>query len=72
MAGLVVFVVDHPHPNPGHVMRIYRKYLIGQKRVWMAQSGRSEANRCLRGLIRYHQFVQTYLQCKRLYLSEPL
>ena len=57
----------HPHPNPAHVMRVYRRYLVGQKRVWMAQGKRG--HRCLRGLIHYGGFVEQYLAAKRLVLK---
>lgn len=53
----------HPHPDPSHVMRSYRKYLIGQKRIWMAQ-GKS-GHRCLRGLIHYRELIAEYLEAKR-------
>lgn len=43
-------------------MRCYRRYLLGQKRVWMA-SGRG--NRCLRGLLHYRDLVDEYLAAKR-------
>lgn len=55
---------NHPHPQPAHVMRSYRKFLVGQKRVWMA-SGKA-GNRCLRGLIHYRGYVDQYLAAKRL------
>jgi hypothetical protein len=54
----------HPHPDEIHVMRSYRKFLIGQKRVWMAQ-GRA-GHRCLRGLIHYRDLIDEYLAAKRL------
>jgi hypothetical protein len=54
--------MNHPHPDPSHIVRHYRKYLIGQKRVWMA---RGMGRRCLRGLIHYRQLIDTYLEAKR-------
>jgi hypothetical protein len=59
MSGLVVFAVDHPHPNPAHVARVYRKTLVGTKRKFGTA----------RGLIHYRQYVQTYLHCKRLTMN---
>lgn len=67
MSGLVVFAVDHPHPDPAHVMRAYRGYLVGTKRKWMANN---RGPRCLRALIHYQKLIQTYLYCKQLTLSE--
>ncbi len=57
----------HPHPDPLHVIRSYRKYLIGQKRVWMSQNPR--AKRCLRGLIHYRAYLDEYLAGKRLVMT---
>lgn len=54
----------HPHPKPDHVMRIYRKYFVGQKRIWMSQG--KAGHRCLRGLIHYRDLLQEYLAAKRL------
>lgn len=44
-------------------MRIYRAYLIGQKRVWMSRQSRG--HRCLRGLVHYRELVAEYLAAKR-------
>jgi hypothetical protein len=57
----------HPNPDPAHVMRSYRKYLIGQKRIWMSQN--RTAKRCLRGLIRYRAYIDEYLAAKRLMIE---
>lgn len=57
----------HPHPSPAHVMRSYRKALLGQKRIWMSQG--KAGRRCLRGLIHYKAIVQEYLAAKRLVLE---
>ena len=57
----------HPHPDPAHIMLRYRGYLTGQKRVWMAPNPR--AKRCLRGLIRYREYVSEYLASKRLVVA---
>jgi hypothetical protein len=54
--------VTHPHPSPRHVMSVYRRYLIGQKRVWMAGGKR---HRCLRALIHYRGYIAAYLDAKR-------
>lgn len=56
----------HPHPKPSHVMRSYRKYFVGQKRVWMSQG---KGRRCLRGLIHYRALLEEYLAAKRLVVS---
>lgn len=53
---LVVFAVDHPHPNPAHVMRVYRGHILGSKRRWGSA----------RGLLHYRRYLQTYLHCKEL------
>jgi hypothetical protein len=53
----------HPSDDPVHIIRRYRQYLIGQKRVWMAQG---MGSRCLRGLIHYRDFIDEYLAAKRL------
>lgn len=58
MSGLVVFAVDHPHPDPRHVMRTYRKHILATKKKFGSA----------RALMHYLQFVQTYLHCKRIYL----
>lgn len=54
---------SHPHPKPAHVMHCYRRYLLGQKRVWM---GGGRGNRCLRGLLHYRDLVDEYLAAKRV------
>lgn len=56
MSRLLVFAVDHPHPDPRHVARMYRKHLLGCKRKYGSA----------RGLIHYTQYIQTYLHCKRV------
>ncbi len=58
---------NHPHPDPTHVMKTYRAYLIGQKRVWMSKG---KGSKCLRGLIHYKGFIATYLACKRFLLKK--
>jgi hypothetical protein len=50
---------DHPHPDPRHVMRVYRRHLLGCKRKWSTA----------RGLIHYKGLVRTYLAAKRAALS---
>ena len=45
----------HPHPDPAHVMRCYRRYLVDNK----AKLG------SVRGLGHYQQLVHTYLAAKR-------
>ena len=58
-------MIEYDHPGkPERVMRLYRKYLIGQKRIWMSQ--RKTAKRCLRGLTHYKAYIQTYLAAKRI------
>ncbi len=49
---------DHPHPDPGHVMRCYRGYLTKAKRQGSA-----------RGLIHFRELLQTYLAAKRLVVA---
>lgn len=49
----------HPHPDPEHVMRHYRKFLLGFKRV----------KGSARGLVHYRSYIQEYLAAKRLVLS---
>lgn len=56
----------HPHPDPAHVMRCYRRFLMGQKRVWMAGG---KGNKCLRGLIHYRGLVDEYVAAKRLVVT---
>ena len=58
--------MTHPHPDPLHVMRVYRSYLVGQKRVWMASG---MGRRCLRGLIHYRDYLGAYLEAKRRVLE---
>lgn len=45
----------HPHPDPAHVMRTYRQYILDRKKKWSSA----------RGLIHYRQIVDTYLWAKR-------
>jgi len=47
--------MDHPHPDKRHVMNAIRRYLVSEKRK------RGTA----RGLIHYHDLLQTYLTAKR-------
>lgn len=47
--------MNHPHPDPAHVMRQYRKHVLAFKR----KCGTA------RGLIHYRAIVDTYLQAKR-------
>jgi hypothetical protein len=49
----------HPHPDPGHVMRAYRGYLLKAKRQF--GGGRS--------LIHYRRLLDEYLAAKRLHLQ---
>jgi hypothetical protein len=51
----------HPHPDPKHVMRAYRGYILGCKRKWGYA----------RGLIHYRGFVETYLWAKRQPVQQP-
>lgn len=46
---------DHPHPDPAHVMRCYRRHILGCKKSWGSA----------RGLVHYRGLVQTYLAAKR-------
>lgn len=59
MTGLIVFAVDHPHRDPGHVTRVYRKHLVAKQREFGSA----------RGLIHYRQLLQTYLYCKALAIA---
>lgn len=50
-------------------MRSYRRYLIGQKRVWM---GGGKGHRCLRGLVKYRALVDEYLAAKQVTVRASL
>jgi hypothetical protein len=49
---------DHPHPDPAHVMRTYRHYILGCKR-----SGK--LNHTARSQTHYRDYLATYLDAKR-------
>lgn len=49
---------SHPHPDPSHVMRIYRRHLLG----WKRRHGTA------RGLIHYRAILAEYLAAKRTVL----
>jgi hypothetical protein len=52
---------SHPHPDPAHVMRCYRGYLVKAKR---------QRGGC-RSLFHYRAILQTYLSAKRaVFLGE--
>jgi hypothetical protein len=53
--------VSHPHPDPAHVMRVYRRHILGCKRKWSTA----------RGLTHYRKLVETYLWAKRMTLAQP-
>lgn len=55
--------MSHPHPSREHVMRSYRRYLIGEKR-YAAKQGRS-FRRGARSLIHYREYISEYLEAKR-------
>lgn len=50
----------HPHPDPAHVMRVYRSAILGLKR----KVGTA------RGLIYYHAYVNEYLAAKALIVNK--
>lgn len=45
---------DHPHPDPCHVMRTYRRYLLAAKRKFGSN----------KGLIHRRGLIETYLAAK--------
>lgn len=50
----------HPHPNPKHVMLVYRGYLLGEKRKITGN----------RGIILRRDYLETYLWAKKEYLEQ--
>lgn len=52
---------SHPHPQPSHVMRVYRAHILGCKRKWGSA----------RGLIHYRRIVDEYLAAKRVAAPQP-
>ncbi len=50
----------HPHPDPAHVMRCYRRYILSCKRKWGTA----------RGLVHYRPIVAEYLAAKRITLRQ--
>lgn len=52
-------VYIHPHPDPAHVMRCYRRHVLGTKK------NKGSA----RGLIHYKAIVAEYLAAKRCAVS---
>lgn len=50
---------SHPHPDPRHVMRAYRRYILGVK----SKVGAA------RGLGHYRELVDQYLAAKRVVLA---
>lgn len=60
MAGAqIVKPYTHPHPQPRHVMSVYRGHILGSKRKWGTA----------RGLIHYRAYIAEYLAGKRVALS---
>jgi hypothetical protein len=47
---------QHPHPDPAHVMRVYRRHILGMKR----KKGSARA------LVHYRELVAEYLAAKRV------
>jgi hypothetical protein len=47
-------VYTHPHPDPSHVMRVYRAHILKCKRKWGTA----------RGLIHYRALIEEYLAAK--------
>jgi hypothetical protein len=52
--GLIVFSVEHPHPDKLHVRARYRRHIMDCKKRWGSA----------RSLIHYRQFIQIYLRTK--------
>ena len=50
---------SHPHPDPGHVMRAYRRFILGTKRV--KGTARHQHH--------YRAYVTEYLAAKRAFLE---
>lgn len=50
---------DHPHLDPEHVMRAYRRYILGMKKKF--GTARSQ--------VHYRDLIETYLAAKRIVLS---
>jgi addiction module HigA family antidote len=59
----------YQHPGDAyHVLRVYRSFLIGQKRKWMASGTRGR--RCLRALVHYRDLVQEQRAAQRVVLAK--
>ena len=59
----------YQHPgDPRHVMRVYRSFLVDQKRKWMASGTRG--HRCLRALLHYRDLIQEQRGAQRVMLSK--
>lgn len=48
--------MNHPHPNPQHIVRQYRRHIMRTKQRFGTA----------RSLVHYRQLVQAYLSAKRL------
>ncbi len=49
----------HPHPDPLHVRKRYRRHILASKKKWGSA----------RGLIHYRKIVRTYLWTKGVYVG---
>lgn len=48
--------MDHPHPDKNHLIRVYRRYILGiKKKIGTA-----------RGLFHYSSIIATYRKAKSL------
>lgn len=53
--------MPHPHPDREHIMRSYRRFIIGKRREFTGKWG----HRAHRSMIHYMDIVHEYLEAKR-------
>lgn len=64
---------SHPHPDPAHIVFVYRYYVLEWKAKMnrpLVARGKLPSRRAARGLIHYLDLVQEYIAAKALMLSQ--
>ncbi len=59
----------YQHPgDPYHIARVYRRFLVDQKRKWIASG--TKGHRCLRALLHHRDLVREQRAAQRLVLAK--
>lgn len=58
--------MPHPHPDREHIMRSYRRFIIGKRREFTGRWGR----KAHRSMIHYMDIINEYHEAKRDVLAK--